>query len=147
MYKNTRGAQRVLARRFVTRIAMLSYGFTETHCVGSGQHRKNIAFTNRDVSSERKKGKVTSTSQGLVIATGTCQSAENDLAQTSSSALKIPVSIQKAPASIQVITPAYGEPLRAQLNLTNTRIYDTNGTFSMRAEAPRSALSSLQVVS
>lgn len=147
MYKNTRGAQRVLARRFVTRIAMLSYGFTETPCVGSGQHRKNITFTDGDVSSERKKGKVTSTSQGLVIVNGTRQPAENDLAQTSSSALKIPVSIQKAPASIQVITPAHGRPIRAQLNLTNTRIYDTNGTFSMRAEAPRSALSSLQVVS
>lgn len=41
-----------------------------------------------------------------------------------------------------------GRPLRAQLtlnNLTNARIYDTNGTFSMRAEAPRSALGSVQI--
>lgn len=41
-----------------------------------------------------------------------------------------------------------GHPLRAQLNLnnlTNARIYDTNGTFSMRAAAPRSALGTVRV--
>ena len=44
---------------------------------------------------------------------------------------------------------AHGQLFRDMLylrNLTNARIYDTNGTFWMRAEAPRSALGSLQVV-
>lgn len=74
--------------------------------MGAEQHRQNITFPDWDVTSEREKIEVVSQSESFVTINGTRQPAENYLAQTSSSALKIPVSIQKTPTSVQVITHA-----------------------------------------
>ena len=106
MDKNTRGAQGVLACRFLARIVMLSYGFTATPVLAQDTIKKTSP-SQTDMSHQKgKTGAIASPSQSLVIVKGTRQPIEDYLAQTNSSALKIPVAIQKTPAAVQVITPA-----------------------------------------
>lgn len=106
MDKNTHGTQGVRACRFVARIVMLSYGFTATPLWAQDSIEKTSPSQADLLPQKEKKTVLVSQSQSWVIVNGIRLPAESYLAQTSSSALKIPVAIQKTPAAVQVITPA-----------------------------------------
>lgn len=106
MYEKTRGAQGALARRVIARVVVLSYGFTATPLWAQSSTDKTSFSQTGMLPQKEKKIEVASQSQSFVVVNGTRQPAEDYLAQTNSSALKIPVSIQKTPASVQVITHA-----------------------------------------
>ena len=106
MYSKTHGTHGVPACRFVARIVMLSYGLTATPVWAQSSTDKTSSAQTSLSPQKEKKTELASQSQSFVIVNGTRQPAEEYFAHTNYSALKIPVSIQKTPASVQVITHA-----------------------------------------